>query len=390
MKLLAKILMGVDISVNSDDYIDRVTEFAKKFNSVIIPLYVLKPSTRNKNIQKILFDASVHKLNLIRDKIRKEGLQCEEPIIATGNPAIEIVNEAQVNDVNLIILKKHHKSDRLLADNLGVVIEKIIHKTEIPVYVINDEKKKGINNILCPIDFSKSSVRALKNAITLSRRFDANLTIMNVYESPHPYMNVDEDILNKEIEKERKRNLKKFDSFMSKNQFKDIPLKTIITSGFPEVEILTKVKELNIDLLIMGSSGRSGISRFFMGSTTEKVIRETACSFITTKSKSFIKVVLESKMNDLDTHFREAQLLHEDGLFDRAIREYKLCIEIDNMHIRSYNGIAKIYEELGKTKKAQHYKNMAKDIYDHMWDEKIEREIRKHYKSSLSDHQIHQ
>ena len=49
------------------------------------------------------------------------------------------------------------------------------------------------------------------------------------------------------------------------------------------------------------------------------------------------------------------------------------------MHIRSYNGLAAAYEKLGNKKKADHYHQIAKEIYDSMWNTKIEDEIRRYY-----------
>ena len=76
--------------------------------------------------------------------------------------------------------------------------------------------------------------------------------------------------------------------------------------------------------------------------------------------------MIEAKMNDLDTHFREAQLLFKDGMYKRSLQEYNICLDIDNMHIRSFNGIAAIYKKLGKHKKADRYHKLAQEIYEHM------------------------
>lgn len=62
-----------------------------------------------------------------------------------------------------------------------------------------------------------------------------------------------------------------------------------IKSGKADEKILNAIKNQHIDLLIMGTNGRTGLSSFFMGSVTEKVIREMPCSFITIKKNDVNK-----------------------------------------------------------------------------------------------------
>lgn len=378
MKLLEKILIATDLSSSSNELVQHGIDIAKLVGSKIILVYVLNLNTGNEKIKKFILNATINQLEHIKNKIIDHGIECDDPIVAYGSISDKIVEEASINDVNLILMGSIGKKIDT-KDKLGNTAFKVIQKTQIPVWVHKIGSNLKISKVLCPIDFSDSSSRALNNAILLSKKLDATLYVMNVYESEHPYEYLDIHYLETEIEKERKINEKEFKEYLKAINFREVPYKHILTNGFPEVEILRAIKENNIDLLMMGTTGKSGLSKFFMGSVTEKVTREVPCSFITSKSKNLIKVVIEAKINDLDTHFREAQLLFKDGLYDRALREYNICLDIDNMHIRSYNGIASIYEKLGNEEKAAHYHQIAKEIYDYMWNSKIENEIRKYY-----------
>ena len=124
-----------------------------------------------------------------------------------------------------------------------------------------------------------------------------------------------------------------------------------------------------------------------MGSTTEKVLRECRIPFITTKSKNLIRFEVEAKINDIESHYKEAIEFERLGFYDKAIKEYLNCLEIDNLHLRSYYALAELYDRKKEPKKAIKYRKIARDIYNHMWDEKIERDVRKHY--TLADHHIH-
>lgn len=392
MKLLEKILIATDLSPSADGLIKNGIELAKKFKATIILVYVLKSKIEDKKIQQFLLSAARNELKRLRKEIKNKGVECAESIIAKGDFYEEIVKEAKINDVNLIFMGSGINEDGTY--KLGSITEKVIQKSEIPVWVMKKGTKLEINKILCPVDFSDSSTRALKNAIILAKKCKAELTVLNVYESEHPYDHWDLhylgdlSYLETAIEIEKEKNQTVFKDYLKKFKFRDVKWDYKLANGFPNIEILNFIKDEGIDILIMGSKGKSGLSKIFMGSVTEKVSRQVPCSFITTKSKNLIKVVVEAKMNDLDTHFREAKLLFNEGLYDRALLEYDLCLEIDNMHLRSYYGMAAIYKKLGKHKKADHYYQIAHEIYENMWDNKIEQESRKHYRVK-GEYQLH-
>ena len=378
MKLLEKILIATDLGPASEEIIKNGSELAKLVGAKVVLLYVLDLTNDSPKIKEILLEAVNTQLRALKKGIIKKGVECEEPIVAYGSVYNEIVKEASINDVNLIFIGSGNETSKSRF-TLGLNAKRVIQKTKIPVWVNKPKSNLKVNKILCPIDFSDSSELALKNAIVLCKKFNAKLYILNVYESIHPvdYLNV--NYLNNEIENERKINETQFYHFLSKINFRNIVFETILSSGFADVEILSTIKDKKIDLLIIGTTGKRGIAKLFLGSTTEKVIRELPCSFITTKSIDLIKIVIENKMNDIDGYFREAELLFNEGFYEKALQEYNLCLDIDPMHIRSLKGVAAVYEILGERKKAKHYLSLAKDVYEHMWDEKIEKEVRKNY-----------
>lgn len=387
MKLLEKILIATDLGPASDEIVKNGSELAKLLGAKIVLLYVLDLSNENPKIQDFLLKATKASLNRIKEEIIAKGIECEEPVIASGSAYNEIVREASINEVNLIFIGSGNEKGKT-AYSLGLNAKKIIQKTKIPVWVNKPNSNLKISKILCPIDFSDSSALALKNAIVLSKKFNSKLYVLNVYESVHPVDYLDVNYLKNEIENERKKNENEFHDFLSNIDFRGVKYETILLSGFPDIEILAFIREKKIDLLIIGTTGKSGIAKLFLGSTTEKVIRELPCSFITTKSKDLIKLVIETKMNDIDTYFREAELLFKDGFFEKAIQEYNLCLDIDPMHIRSLKGISSVYDVLGDKKKAKYYHDLADEVYKHMWDEKIEKEVRKNYQVK-GDYRLH-
>lgn len=384
MKILSKILYGIDLNQEADHYMDKVILFAKRMKSTIIPMYVIKKNPNVEDIQNFLVNAVREKLNEIRDEFMRNGVKCEDPVLCIGDPAYEIVREAKNLNVNLIMLG--HRSAHT-KKNFSHLIQKVINKTNIPVFVLNETEHWFLREVLCPIDFSASSKRALKNAIVLCKKFKAKLTVLNIYETTHPYYFINDHVSNFDLTYDEERNYRNFQDYLKKIDFKGIEWTMLRKTGFPDVEILKTLEEGKFDMLLIGSTGRSNFNKFFMGSTTEKVLRECTIPFITTKSKNLIRFEVEAKINDLESHYKEATEFERLGFYDKAIKEYKNCLEIDNLHLRSYYSLAEIYDRKKEPKKAIKYRKIAREIYNHMWDEKIERDVRANY--TLVDHHIH-
>ena len=115
----------------------------------------------------------------------------------------------------------------------------------------------------------------------------------------------------------------------------------------------------------------------FMGSVTEKVVREVPCSFLTLKSEDVISLQLETHMRDIEELHKTALELIEDGFYEEAKDHLNACLNISDMHVPAYQGLAKVYEKLNQPEKVRMYRNYARDIMDKIWYTKVEEEVRK-------------
>lgn len=146
-----------------------------------------------------------------------------------------------------------------------------------------------IKKILFPTDFSKYSDYALQYAISIASAFSAKLYILHVIDHARQqdYFLVltltFEEIEDKLMEEAQK----KLEELLSKNISQEIEFETSIKSGTPFVEIIRAAKQENIDLIVMGSHGRSGISEILIGSVAERVMRKASCPVLIVKPKDF-------------------------------------------------------------------------------------------------------
>ncbi|MEM1339782.1 MAG: universal stress protein [Bacteroidota bacterium] len=376
MKLLEKILVAHDFGKSSQNVIASAIELAKIFQSTIVPIHVLPDDIMNNKVRSLLKETALTKLEETVALVKNEGLETMEPLLMVGIPYDIIARAAIDINANLILLGsgETQKGDTF---RLGTTAERIIQRSEKPIFVIKEEVLLNVHHILCPVDFSEASRRALKNAITMARRFKSELTILNVCEVSKSSWLPSGGIMELENDQKCKRDKEKFETFLKDFNLSDINWTRQTPKGNPSEEILSALSKKMIDLLIMGASGRTGLNRMFMGSVTEKVIREVPCSFLTLKSEDVISLQVETHIKDIEKLHKTAMELIQDGFYEEAIDHFKACLTINDMHVPAYQGLAKVYEKLNQPIRAKVYQMNAKDIMDKIWYQKIEEEVRK-------------
>ena len=140
------------------------------------------------------------------------------------------------------------------------------------------------NKILLPTDGSENAKRAGKHAIWIADASGADILVLNVVEPYYPQIsslpNFREELYD-ELREEGKNAVESFKKELELNQCngicKTIKLTTKIKEGKAYMEITKAIKDENIDLVVLGASGRHGLDRFMLGSVTERVVREASC-----------------------------------------------------------------------------------------------------------------
>lgn len=128
-------------------------------------------------------------------------------------------------------------------------------------------------HILVPVDFEPSSQQALEIAIDLALKFDARLTIVHAWDlapSPYtsgPYLSPD---LWSAVEKAAKEQL---ESSLADARKRLPRAAALLLHGHVSTEILAAIDRVQADLVVLGTHGRHGLNRLFLGSVAESVVR---------------------------------------------------------------------------------------------------------------------
>jgi nucleotide-binding universal stress UspA family protein len=154
-----------------------------------------------------------------------------------------------------------------------------------------------IKKILVPIDFSSSSQHTLSCALVFAKKYRAKLFILACSEG---YI-IDPEVikghwdladqqtqdLSKMIKaRSQKETEERMNKFLEETFGKELPdHERLIVCGTPYEEIIRAAKQLEMDMIILGTMGRSGMDRLLLGSTAEKVVRLAHCPVMTVRRK---------------------------------------------------------------------------------------------------------
>ncbi len=138
-----------------------------------------------------------------------------------------------------------------------------------------------IRRILAAHDGSEASDKAIEEAYVVARQFGAALTVISVI--PELYMTelaeIDRARILDVLTADAKKNLQRI-----KAGAKGVPsIKTVLRYGRPADEILATAAKTKADLIVTGSHGRQGASKFFLGSVSSKIVDRAHCSVLVVK-----------------------------------------------------------------------------------------------------------
>lgn len=135
-------------------------------------------------------------------------------------------------------------------------------------------------NILVPIDFSEQSEKAASAACALASKTGATVHLLHAYLIPVESVGIALTVSQKYVEQfvqESKAQLQELVAKLCPNASVG-PL--LVESGDPREVITHKAKELNAELIVMGTHGRRGLMHAIMGSVAESVARSAHCSVL--------------------------------------------------------------------------------------------------------------
>jgi nucleotide-binding universal stress UspA family protein len=146
----------------------------------------------------------------------------------------------------------------------------------------------NLKTILVPIDFSEPSRKALHYALSFAKQFNAEMLLLHVIEftplaAPSPPLPIIQDETTRATLHESAA--KQLAAWRNETG-SQASIKASVRDGVSaHAEIVKAAVEGNIDLIILGTQGRTGIAHFLIGSTAEKVVRHAPCPVLVVRER---------------------------------------------------------------------------------------------------------
>ncbi|QQR91696.1 MAG: universal stress protein [Myxococcales bacterium] len=139
-----------------------------------------------------------------------------------------------------------------------------------------------IKTILCPVDFSAVSDKALSYAIGFAKELDAEVHVIHVYNVPVYALPEGAVTLGPEIvAKVMESSHQAVNDLISKHKDSGVTIKSKLKEGNAHEAILDEAQSIKADLIVMGTRGRSGLPRLLIGSVAERIIRSSHIPVLT-------------------------------------------------------------------------------------------------------------
>jgi len=236
---------------------------------------------------RVLHEGGKERLREFVEKQPHDEIQLEL-VVNEGVAADSILLIAQERKVDLIVMGTHGRRgfDRLV---LGSVTDRVMRTAPCPVLAISkpphvsmahesahDSTAKGekrrhvhhLSRILFCTDFSENAERALNYAISVTREYNAELTLLHVLEeAPNPV----------KAKKAIATAAEQLDKLIVSEERESLKVRTVVRIGKPYQQIIQLAVEAQTDTVIMGVSGRGALDRAVFGSTTYRVMQLGPC-----------------------------------------------------------------------------------------------------------------
>ncbi|HEY8537138.1 MAG TPA: universal stress protein [Vicinamibacterales bacterium] len=302
MVKLERILCPVDLSSTSRRALAHAAVIARWYEARLIVLHVFNAAAPFPAAgAEFIGHTAPIPTPVSGDQVLEEVRRFVEPVVS-GGPAPEIVvrdgqavkqivEQAGHLRADLLVIGTHGRSgfERFM---LGSVTEKVVRKASCPVLTVPpaeraDTEHAIFKTILCPVDFSPGTDRAVAYALSLAQEADARLILLHVVESSLDPVQARETahFTVPEYDRYRREQAAEQLKVLVPANARDwcTPVE-MVTSGKPHHEILRVAEQENAELIVMGVHSRGIVDLALFGSTTNAVIRSADCPVLTLRA----------------------------------------------------------------------------------------------------------
>lgn len=203
-----------------------------------------------------------------------------ETHLVEGTPHDAILEFAAEHGTDLVVMGRHGPTD-VRERVLGSTTDKVLRQGSIPVLTtsyddVTDVDGVSVGSLLVPTDGSEEAEAAAPTAATLASQFDATVDVVKVIDLLVEAGPFDAGGVSQEFIEKLEANATEATERIAERVHEtapDVSVSTTVTRGRPHEELSEYVDANDIDMVVMGSHGHSGVGESLLGSVTSRVLR---------------------------------------------------------------------------------------------------------------------
>jgi len=286
MSKLHSILSATDLSTPARHAAERAAQLSQECGVPLCLLHVanLAPLQRLRQMLTSDHESVEHKvLSTARERLQAEadalhslyGVNVDDRLVV-GSLITEI--RAVADELASGLLVCGARGESLLRHMLlGSTAERMLSNTTRPLLVVKQAPHGAYKTVLVPVDFSPSSVRALRHARLVAP--SAQLVVLHVFEVPFEghlrYANVDEDTINHYRVAALQEASRRLQTLCQDAGLSAASSRQVVIQGDPATRVLEQEVEQDCDLIVMGKHGENALENLLLGSVTKQVLVES-------------------------------------------------------------------------------------------------------------------
>jgi len=269
------LLVATDFSTRSDRALRRAVLLAKDIDARMRLVHVVDNDQPLRIVKAERLAASEILDEQARSIVSRDGLDCEA-LIVEGDPFEGITSAADDFRADLVIIGPHRR--QALKDVfVGTTAERVVRSSRCPVLMANGVPAGAYRHALVAVDFSPCAADALRAVTDLGIGRSVAVSVVHVFEAPGTSAmmrgSVDADRVADYLEGEQDSASRKLDAFLSSTGMDPIGRFVRQVDTSVATSVTDAALEASADLIVVGTSGRSGIANLLLGSVAQQVLR---------------------------------------------------------------------------------------------------------------------
>ena len=279
---MKKIMLATDFSERSDRALRRATLLVRQFGASLSIVHVVDDDQPRRIVDGEC-DAASAILRELQSTVRNvDGISCET-FVVLADPFAGIARAAEEETPDLLVIGPHRR--QALRDVfVGTTAERTIRSVTCPVLMVNAPPVRAYGHVMLTTDLSEGAERAAKALAALGIAGGAKASILHVFDAPAVHLVMSHTIPAEErqvyLDDQRKEASRNLSAFVKSVDWRSIRQDVRQVRNSPAEEILTAAKKGSADLVVVGTRGRSGLAKFFLGSVAEAVLRRADCDVL--------------------------------------------------------------------------------------------------------------